>query len=246
MSEDMDHMKTLIEICHKNLKNSEDACMYLKDRGITRKCAEKYKIGFFPQNISMLKGYVDENFLIKKCILKGPYHSDFCDFNKLIIPILNEYGDAVGIVGRCLGGMDHKALGIPKYKNSSFKKSNVLFGMNLAYESILKKDRVFVVEGYLDHLAMTKNGILECVALGGTAFSKSHLLKLLRLTNNIYFIYDSDDAGQLNASRVKAKFDSEFINMSFLKGPDDIKDVDEFFCKYNKSEFFKRFKRFNP
>lgn len=242
----MNEMSTLIDICHKNLKNSEDACEYLRERGINRACAQEYKIGFFPQNVSILKNYVDENFLMKKCILKSPYHSDFCDFNKIIIPIVNEYDEPVGIVGRCMGSMDHSALGVPKYKNSSFKKSNVLFGFNLAYKSILEKDRVFIVEGYLDHIAMRKNGINECVALGGTAFSKNHLIKLLRLTNNLYFIYDSDEAGQINASRVKSKFDNEFLNMKFLKGPDDIKDVDEFFKKYNRSEFFNKFKKFNP
>lgn len=242
----MEDMDLLVDICHKNLKNSESACAYLKEREITRDCAQEYKIGYFPQNIGILKEYIGENFLIKSCILKNPYHSDFCDFNKLIIPIVNEYGESVGIVGRCLGDTDHKALGIPKYKNSSFKKSNVLFGLNLAYESILKQDRVYIVEGYLDHVAMRKNGIKECVALGGTAFSKNHLIKLLRLTNNIYFIYDNDEAGLLNASRVKTKFDNEFLNMKFLKGPSDVKDVDEFFRKYNKSEFFREFKKFNP
>jgi DNA primase len=241
-----DYMNLIAKICHANLKNSDSVCDYLEGRGITEDCIDKYKIGFFPQSLGTLKRYVPEDYLLRKCILKSPYHSDFKDFQRLIIPIYNEHDEAVGIVGRCTSDINFKMLNIPKYKNSSFKKSNVLFGLNLAYEEILKKDRVFIVEGYLDHVAMTKNGIKECVALGGTAFSGGHLVKLLRLTNNLYFIYDSDESGQITASRVKEKYDSNILNMHFLKGPDDIKDVDEFFKKYKRADFGRKFKKFNP
>lgn len=229
------------------MKKTPEVLRYAKSRGLTKEMLLEYKIGAFPQNIEVLKQHVDEEFLSKKCILKSPYHSDFKDFNSFIIPIIDEYGDAVGIAGRSLLPADQiKAIGVPKYKNSSFKKSNHLFGINLAYESILKNDRVFIVEGYLDQMAMHKNGIENTVAMGGTAFSKGHLLKLLRLTTNLFFIFDRDDAGLLSASRIKKRFGDDFININFLRGPKGVKDVDEFFSSKEKSDFFKEFKRFSP
>ena len=246
MSQETEKLEKLVSICHHNLKNSEDVLGYVKSRGLSDDILSQYKIGFFPQNLDQLKTYVDEEFLFKKCVIKNSYHSDFKDFNKMIIPVFDEHGAPVGIVGRCTESINFKALGVPKYKNSSYKKNEVLFGFNMAYDHILKSDRVFIVEGYFDQIAMYKSGIKNVVAMGGTAFSRKHMLKLLRLTNNIFFIYDRDEAGLATAKRIRERFESEFININFLIGPDKYKDVDEFFRENSKRGFFKNFKLFNP
>jgi DNA primase len=246
MCQETEKFEKLVSICHANLKNSEEVSTYMQGRGIDDGVVQEYKLGFFPQNLEVLKGYIDEEFLFRNCIVKNSYHSDFKDFNKMIIPVFNEYGEPVGIVGRCTDSLDFKALGIPKYKNSSYKKNEILFGLNIAYDYILKSDRVFIVEGYLDQIAMYKNGIKNVVAMGGTAFSKKHMLKLLRLTNNIFFIYDRDEAGLATAKRIKDRFENEFININFLIGPEEYKDVDEFFRAKSKRDFFENFKLFSP
>lgn len=240
-------LNRLVKICNLNISKSSEVLEYVNSRGIGQEVIDKYSIGAFPQNIDILKKHVSEEVLMKKFILKSPYFSDFKDFHKLIIPIINEYGDAVGIAGRCIMSTeDVKKLGIPKYKNSSFEKRNVLFGLNNSYGEILKNDRVYIVEGYLDQIAMHKNGIYNSVAMGGTAFSKGHLLKLLRLTTNLFFIFDRDEAGVASAGRIKKRFSDPLINLCFLRGPEGFKDVDEFFSKNSRADFYKNFKRFEP
>ena len=230
-----------------NISNSSEVLEYVKSRGMSDDIIEKYSIGAFPQNIDLLKEHVSEEVMTKKFILKSSYFSDFKDFHKMIIPIINEYGDAVGIAGRCIMSSEEtRRIGIPKYKNSSFEKRNVLFGLNNSYNHILKNDRVYIVEGYLDQIAMYKNGIYNSVAIGGTAFSKGHMLKLLRLTTNLFFIFDRDDAGVTSAGRINKRFSDPLVNLSFLRGPEGFKDVDEFFEENSRSDFYKKFKRFEP
>lgn len=240
-------LNKLVKICNLNISKSSEVLNYVKSRGMDEDVIQKYNIGAFPQNIDILKKHVSEEVLLKKFILKSPYFSDFKDFHKLIIPIINEYGDAVGIAGRCImSSEDNKKIGIPKYKNSSFEKRNTLFGLNNSYHEILKNDRVYIVEGYLDQIAMYKNGIYNSVAMGGTAFSKGHLLKLLRITTNLFFIFDRDEAGVASAGRIIKRFDDPLINLSFLRGPEGYKDVDEFFSENSRMDFYKKFKKFKP
>ena len=134
----------LISICHSNLKNSKKCLKYLiKDRFLDKESILKYKIGFFPQNISMLKEHVSEDVLTKTSILDYYNNSsDFSNYFYLIFPIFSEFNDAIGISGRSLMPDEERAaLGIPKYKNSSYKKANILYGLNFSKNMILKLAR---------------------------------------------------------------------------------------------------------
>ena len=77
-----------------------------------------------------------------------------------------------------------------------YKKNETLFGFHLANDAIRKNDKVFVVEGYTDVMALHQSGLENTVGVCGTAFTESHLKKLLRITKNIIFIFDGDKAGQ--------------------------------------------------
>lgn len=240
-------MDILTSICHSNLKKSEDVYQYVKSRGLSEEAIDIYKIGAFPRNTNVLKKYVNIDFLLRKAIYKSPYYSDFSDFNRLIFPVINEYQTCVGIVGRSImTPVEIDLLGIAKYKNSSYKKNQAVFGINLSYEHILKQNRVYIVEGYLDKITMFMKGVKNCAAMGGTAFSRGHFLRLLRITNNLFFIYDLDDSGMINAKRINSRFGDHMTNINFLRGPEEYKDVDEFFKSNSKSDFYKQFKMFNP
>jgi len=243
-------LNNLVRICQLNLKNSKDCINYLvKERGLDKKSIIDNKIGFFPQNISILKKHISEELLAKLNVTNFSGGSDFSDYFYLVFPIYSEYNDPVGISGRTLlSDEDRKLVGIPKYKNSSYKKADILYGLNKSKNFILEENNVFVTEGYFDYISMSKNGLKNSVAICGTAFSKKHFLKLARYADKITFILDSDEAGQKSAERIYNKFINKGIRLRFLKLPDGFKDVDEYFSSSETSiaTFFEDFKQIIP
>lgn len=117
----------------------------------------------------------------------------------MIFPIVSPAGKVVAFGGRVLDQ------GLPKYLNSSetplFHKGSTLYGLNQAKEGIRKADRVVVVEGYLDVIALAQYDIPYAVATLGTALTADHVRVLSRYTKNIIALFDGDDAGRKAASR---------------------------------------------
>lgn len=244
-----EEMNKLIDICHANLKNSKRCLDYLSDRGITLESIQKYKIGYFPQNTTMLNKYVSSEFLQSNMIVSLSGYSDFSNHYFLIIPIRNEYKEPVAIIGRTLLDKNERSLlGLSKYKNSSYKKSQSLFGLEFARSHILKKKNVFVVEGNFDVITMDANNINNVVGICGAAFSRNHLHRLARYTDRITFILDNDDGGQQAVQSIYKKFSNRGIKLRFCHLPDGVKDVDEYFNEKggDRKSFFKDLKMFIP
>jgi DNA primase len=250
MDNKAEEISKLINICHSNLESSDTCFSYLrKNRRLSLDLINRYKLGFFPQNVSKIAEYLDDDVLINLNILSSHRTSDFSSYYYLIIPLINEYGETVGISGRSLvDDEQRKYLGLSKYKNSSFKKTNFLFGLNFSRENIIKSNNVYVVEGYFDQIALTQRGIDNCIAICGTSFSQYHFYKLAKYCDKITFILDSDDPGQKSAERIYSKYINKGIKLRFLKVPEPYKDVDEYFANpyKNKSSFFKDFKQIIP
>jgi DNA primase len=143
---------------------------------------------------------------------------------------------------------DRSTIGIPKYKNSSYKKADILYGLNNARDYVLKSNNVYVLEGYFDQISMARNGLRNSVAICGTSFSQGHFLKLLRYTDKITFILDADDAGSKSMSRIYKRYINKGAKLRFLKVPKGYKDVDEYFSDplKNKRTFAKEFKQIIP
>lgn len=239
-SKDSQELEKIIQICQHNLSNSEECQSYLKEtRGLSDELIEKYRFGYFPRNVNKLLEYVEEESLLRLGIIssnRGMKYSKFSDNYYMVMPIFSEYGVPMGIFGRTLlSDYERKVLRIPKYKNSIYKKSKVLFGLNLSREEIIKKNRAYVVEGQFDHIALRANGIKNVVATCSAGFSRSHFIKLSRYTKNIYFIPDNDDAGKKSIDSNHKKFSGRGIGINFLKVPDTCKDIDDYLSLEGKS-----------
>ena len=119
--------------------------------------------------------------------------------DRLLFVVRDERGRPVGFGGRALSPE-----GEPKYLNSPespiFSKKRLLYGLFSAREAIRRRDRVVLVEGYFDHLALVRAGVDETVASMGTALTPEQAEKLRRLTSNAVVCYDGDSAGR-NATR---------------------------------------------
>jgi DNA primase len=182
------------------------ALEYLRRRGVDDVTARKFMLGFAPAGGSGLVGLVKkESLALTDAIKLGlvaqrnpqQYYEKF--FARVMFPIANAAGKIVGFGGRVLDQ------GMPKYLNSSetplFHKGSTVYGLHQAKESIRQADRVVLVEGYLDVIALAQHGIGYAVATLGTALTVEHVRALSRYTKNIIALFDGDDAGLKAAAR---------------------------------------------
>ena len=182
------------------------ALEYLKNRGVDEDIARKFMLGYAPQSGSGLLTVVQKESISAQDALrlgligqKDPQRFYEKFFARLIFPIVNPAGKVVAFGGRVLDQ------GLPKYLNSSetplFHKGSTLYGLYHAKDAIRKADRVVVVEGYLDVIALAQYDVGYSVATLGTALTPDHVRALSRYTKNIIALFDGDDAGQKAAAR---------------------------------------------
>jgi DNA primase len=186
--------------------DGKKALEYLKARGVDEPTAQKFMLGYAPQSGSgLFKLFSQDNIsTTDACRLgligqRGPqkFYEKF--FGRVIFPIVSPGGKVVAFGGRVLDQS------LPKYLNSSetplFHKSSTLYGLDQAKEGIRRADRVVVVEGYLDVIALAQHEIGYAVATLGTALTADHVRVLSRYTKNIIALFDGDAAGQKAAAR---------------------------------------------
>ena len=169
---------------------------------------------------------------LSPCILLDRYAG------RVIFPWLNVSGKVVAFGGRLL---DSRTKGVQqKYVNSPdseiYHKERELYGLFHAKKAIAKEDRVYMVEGYTDVIAMHQCGIENVVANSGTALSVHQIKLLRRFTQNITLLYDGDEAGIHAAMRGTDMLLAEGMNIKVLLLPDG-DDPDSFSKKHSAQEF---------
>ncbi|MGH7770479.1 MAG: DNA primase [Candidatus Binatia bacterium] len=182
------------------------ALQYLKSRGVDEQTARRFHLGYAPETGQGLAAFLKkEGLSLKDAILLGlvsdrggeRYGEKF--FGRVMFPIADAAGKIVGFGGRVLGQ------GMPKYLNSAetplFRKGSTVYGLYQAKERIRETDRVLVVEGYLDVVALAQFGVADAVATLGTALTPDHVRMLGRYTKKIIVLFDGDEAGRKAAAR---------------------------------------------
>jgi DNA primase len=202
----------------------------LTKRGFDKAACEQFGVGYSPDEWDGLTkhlrglGYsIDELELagLSKMGQRGPIDKFR---NRLMWPIKDISGDIVGFGARKLAS-DEEDQG-PKYLNSSespiYKKSQVLYGLDVAKKEIAKKRQAVIVEGYTDVMAAHLAGITTAVATCGTAFGADHIRILRRLLmdddafrGEVIFTFDGDAAGQKAALRAFSE-DQKFVTQTFV------------------------------
>jgi DNA primase len=188
------------------LRDTPAAVDYLKQRGIDGATAKRFNIGYAPEGWSVVLDKFGtsreaiERLLATGLIIRkdnGKHYDRFRE--RIMFPIRDPRGRTIGFGGRALGD------GEPKYLNSPetvlFHKGRELYGLYEARQALRHIDRLVVVEGYMDVVALARNGIDFAIATLGTATTGDHLNVLFRLTDNVSFCFDGDRAGQAAAWR---------------------------------------------
>jgi len=202
---------TVAQWANKQLSQNRAARDYLTNRGITKEIIKKFEIGYFPGGMKQVgyfiqdlaeQGVLAKDLLAANILAEGQrgFYSAFEE--RILFPIKDHLGRHCGFGGRIFKQRDERA----KYYNSKetdwFHKGNLLFGLDLAKKAIQDNDRVFLVEGYTDFVAMVQHGFENTVATLGTACTQDHLKRLSRYAGTLYLLYDGDTAGQKAILRI--------------------------------------------
>jgi len=187
----------------------EGARRYLAQRGVSPEIAERFGLGFAPgsgaalvrllANKKLDAGSAVELGLVGRSA-DGRLYDRFR--GRLMFPIRHSDGRVIGFGGRVLDGDGPKYLNSPE--SPLFHKGEGLYGVFEARQAIREADRVVLVEGYLDALALVQAGIAHAVATLGTALTVAQLRLLRRFSANVIAFFDGDAAGQKAAERAFA------------------------------------------
>jgi len=193
--------KYLVNSLHHTTEGKSIGLSYFYERGFRDDIIHKFGLGYSPEKRdaftqeALHKGY-KKDFLVKTGLsIDGEYGTYDRFHGRVMFPILNLSGAVVGFGGRVMKA-DKK---IAKYVNSIdsdiYHKSDNLFGIYLARNSITKSDRCYMVEGYTDVIQMHQAGVENVVASSGTALTENQIKLVKRFTNNLTMVYDGDAAG---------------------------------------------------
>jgi DNA primase len=191
----------------KSAPERKVAVDYLKGRGLSGEIAARYGVGFAPPGFDNLMTALsldqtglqraEEAGLLVRREDTGRVYDKFRD--RIMFPIRDGRGRTIGFGGRVLGD------GKPKYLNSPetpvFHKGRELYGLWEWKQSRDKHNQLFVVEGYMDVIALAQHGIANAVATLGTATTGEHAEKLFKQVDEVVFCFDGDEAGRRAAWR---------------------------------------------
>ena len=173
---------------------------YLARRGLGEEVCRAFRVGYSLPGWERLrdgaqaKRFTDQELLDAGLVVPGKQARPYDRFRgRIMFPLADDRGRTLGFGARTMG--DEK----PKYLNSPetplYHKSEALFGLHNAKAAAVREDRVFIVEGYTDVLALAQAGVGNSVASMGTALTEQQLSRLSRVTRNLYLCYDADAAG---------------------------------------------------
>ena len=237
-----------VDFYHEQLLKNNDyssAREYLKDRSLDKNQVKKFKIGFIEKNPNFFD-QLKKEFNLEDLLETGLFYFDekkkfYVERfrGRLIFPINNISGQPIAFGGRIIEKKDFLAKYINSPETFFFKKGSNLYNLDLARKLSNKVDNVFLVEGYMDVVGLSKNGIDNAVANLGTALTDKQIFSLNQFFDDIIICFDGDESGYKAALRAAENSIKELKpekQISFLFLPDK-EDPDSFVNKNGKNYF---------
>lgn len=206
----LEAVERAVEVYHDRLLTGADAGAaraYLRSRGFDGDAVRHYRLGWAPESWDTLAKALrlsDDDWRdagLGGLNRNGRQYDHFR--NRLLFPIFDASGRAIGFGGRILPGGEG-----PKYKNTPdcalYHKSRVLYGLNWAGAEAARLGEIVVCEGYTDVIAFQRSGVERAVATCGTALTEEHVRELTRYAKRVVLAFDADNAGQAAAARFYA------------------------------------------
>ncbi len=214
---------------------------YIRERGIPEEVARELLLGYAPSGWDFLVKRLGDKYPLSELERAGliikkegeGYYDRFRD--RVIFPILTEYGRVVGFGARAISPQEQA-----KYINSPqtpiYKKGKTLYGLNWSKAFIRKEGKAVLVEGYMDFLSLYAKGIKNVVASLGTSLTQEQASLLSRFSEEVFLNYDSDEAGMRSAARAVPILFSAGLKVRVVR-LDGAKDPDEFVEKFGPSSY---------
>ena len=227
---------------NEKLSNARD---YLKNRSLGKDEVKKFRIGFVEKNPSFfdeLKKEFSEKILLESGLFYFDEKKNICIERfrgRLIFPINNISGQPIALGGRIIENLDYLAKYINSPETTFFKKGSNLYNLDLARKLSNKLDHIFLVEGYMDVIGLTKNAVENVVANLGTSLTDKQILTLNQFFDDIIICFDGDESGYKAALRAAENSIKELKpekQISFLFLPNK-EDPDSFVNKNGKNYF---------
>ncbi|MDN5939294.1 MAG: DNA primase, partial [Salinisphaera sp.] len=185
----------------RQLRQAPQAIAYLRGRGIDGAIAKTFGIGYAPPGWNFLGGQIETRAAVSAGLLvAGEAGNAYDRFrNRIMFPIRDGRGRVIGFGGRALDEDPAKYLNSPE--TPLFHKGRNLYGFYEMRQALKQLPRVFLVEGYMDVIALAQHGLANANATLGTATTTDHLQQLFRNTDEVVFCFDGDAAGRRAAWR---------------------------------------------
>ncbi len=237
-----------VDFYHNELLKNEthsNARDYLKNRSIGKDEVKKFKIGYIEKNpnfFDKLKDEFSEQALVESGLFyfdekKKIYVERFR--GRLIFPINNISGQPIALGGRIIEKLDYLAKYINSPETTFFKKGSNLYNLDLARKLSNKLNHIYLVEGYMDVVGLSKNRIENAVANLGTSLTDKQILTLNQFFDDIIICFDGDESGYKAALRAAENSIKELKpekQISFLFLPNK-EDPDSYVNKNGKNNF---------
>ena len=230
----------------KNLWETEDGkaigLSYFRERGFSDATIQKFQLGYsFENRTSFTKQAQDNGYQIANLVgsgltIAGDNNYNFDRFaGRVMFPIHNTTGRAIGFGGRIMTSDKKQAKYINSPETAIYHKSQVLYGLYFAKKSIIESDNCFLAEGYTDVISLHQVGIENVVSSSGTSLTIEQIRAIKRYTANITILYDGDSAGIKASFRGIDLILEEGLNVKVLLFPDG-DDPDSYSRKHSKEE----------
>lgn len=228
---------------HENLykPTAKEAQGYVKKRKLDNNTLKTFSIGFSTNYDELYKalkaqGFTDEEILASSLVSKsqkGQFYDKFKE--RLMFPIKDVQDRVIAFGGRVLDDSKPKYINSPE--NIVYSKGRNLFGLNIAKKS--GKDKIIIVEGYMDAISLYQRGITNVVASLGTALTEAQGRLLRKYASQVIIGYDADGAGQAATIRGMEILQNLGCDIRILQLDGDAKDPDEYIIKYGSGRFEK-------
>ncbi|WP_440613860.1 DNA primase [Candidatus Pelagibacter sp. HIMB1748] len=237
-----------VDFYHKELIKNEqhsNAREYLKNRSLTKEDVKKFKMGYVEKNPNIyeqLKNKYNQQTLIETGLFYLDEKKNTCVERfrgRLIFPINNITGQPIGLGGRIIENLDYLAKYINSPETLFFKKGSNLYNLDLARKLSNKVDHIYLVEGYMDVVGLSKNRIDNAVANLGTSLTDKQIQILNQFFDDIIICFDGDESGYKAALRAAENSIRELKpekQISFLFLPNK-EDPDSYVNKNGKANF---------
>ena len=237
-----------VDFYHNELIKNEqysNAREYLKNRSLSKEDVKRFKMGYVEKNpniFEQLKNKYSEQTLVDTGLFyldekKKIYVERFR--GRLIFPINNITGQPIALGGRIIENLDYLAKYINSPETLFFKKGSNLYNLDLARKLSNKVDHIYLVEGYMDVVGLSKNGIDNAVANLGTSLTDKQISILNQFFDDIIICFDGDESGYKAALRAAENSIKELKpekQISFLFLPNK-EDPDSYVNKNGKANF---------